>query len=97
MSEIKRSHGRYPWNQSVAIYDLRGLDAWNYDWCLVIADMEENTNTTIRDIAYLDTCGDMVFYDGSEAGAKNYFSEYCYNHHLTLVDKETMSKIRNLI
>ena len=81
--------------KKVAIFDLRGLDAWNYDWILVNQSYDlfnsKNPNNTLN-IAYTNKCGDFVLFDGTEEEAHEYYSNYCKYHELVLVDYQELEK-----
>lgn len=70
--------------KQVAIVDLRGNDAWTHDWILAEHSYEYSEYT--QHIAYGDSKGHFVFFDGSEEEALVYFSNYCEKHGLELVD-----------
>ena len=84
-------------DKKVAIFDLRGLDSWNYDWLLVTKpyDFEsllmESLNIE-QNIAYTDKCGEFVLFDGTKKEAHEYYSNYCKNHKLILVDYKELEK-----
>lgn len=83
--------------KKVAIFDLRGLDSWNYDWILVTKPYDseslfiESLNIK-QNIAYTDKCDEFVLFDGTEKEAHEYYLNYCENHKLTLVDYEELEK-----
>lgn len=72
----------------VAIADLRGNDAWNYDWVLVTAPIETARST--HEVAYKDACGDYVLFDGTEEEAYSFYSQFCEKNHLRLIGYDTM-------
>jgi hypothetical protein len=77
--------------KAVAILDLRGNNAWNYDWCLVCNTYICSKST--EHIAYFDECGDMVLFDGSEEEAREYYTRYCINNNLILVSYDFLEKL----
>lgn len=74
----------------VAIADLRGNDAWNYDWILAKAPVEAMENT--HDAAYKDACGDYVLFDGTEEEAYCFYLKFCEKNNLQLIGYDTMVK-----
>ena len=77
--------------KKVAIVDLRGNDAWEYDWILVRNSYETGKST--HEIAYKDNCGDYVLFDGTEEEAYRFYSAYCKANKLRLIGYDTMSEI----
>lgn len=83
--------------KKVAIFDLRGSDLWNYDWILVTKPYDsksliiESLNIK-QNIAYTDKYDEFVLFDGTEKEAHEYYSNYCKNHKLILVDYEELEK-----
>lgn len=93
VSEISYQLGIDIHSKPVAMYDLRMNDAWNYDWCLVEKQENDNVNHNTFSLAYYDECGDMVFCDGTEAKAREYFKKYCENFGLQLVDYDELEVV----
>lgn len=68
----------------VYILDLRGLDAWNWEWALAkCSDSDELVPT--QEMLYTDCFDDFVFFDGDEDAAIRFFTNYCRKHDLELV------------
>ena len=76
--------------QKVAILDLRGNDAWDYDWILVVRSYEFSLVT--QEIAYVDKNGDYILFDGAEDEAYQFFSNYCKDNNLRLIGYDTMEE-----
>ena len=76
--------------RQVAILDLRMNDAWAHDWILV--DHSYVFSEYTQHIAYGDSKGHYVFFDGSDEEARAYFSNYCEKHGLELVDYSVLEE-----
>lgn len=76
--------------QKVAILDLRGNDAWDYDWILVARSYEFSLVT--QEIAYVDKNGNYILFDGIEEEAYRFFSTYCKDNNLKLIGYDTMEE-----
>lgn len=68
----------------VYILDLRGLDAWNWEWALAKCSNSDELVPT-QEMLYTDRFDDFVFFDGDEDAAIRFFTNYCRKHDLELV------------
>lgn len=68
----------------VYILDLRGMDAWNWEWALAkCSDSDKFVST--QETLYTDCFGDFVLFDGDEAAAIKFYTDYCRKYRLDLV------------
>lgn len=86
---------KYFEREKVAILDLRERDAWDYDFMLASHTYEVSEHTA--EIAYKDSLGDYILFNGTDEQANEYFDAYCEKYNLELVSYEELEKIEESI